>query len=207
MKIFLPITIFISSCFINAFAQNETETDINLLQSAIEQHSASINSLSGEFIQTKELSSLGVRIEQKGKFYFKKLNNKFRWEYKTPTQFIIIYSEGNFKIKQYEHIDQNKAANEVFTELNKILLQTLRGNLETEDNFIATAFEGTSCYRLVLVPELSGLKELLSNIQLTFDKNTFQVKEILLSETTGDLTRITLINLTENPSLPNSLFE
>ena len=207
MKTYIALIICICLSTLASFTQDGSAIELAKLQTNIANEAKDIHSLAGTFLQVKTVASLGISIESKGKFFFKKNGNKFRWEYLSPTQFVIIYANDEFKIKQFENVDQKQATSTVFTELNTVLLQALNGKLKPNESFDMSAMEYDAAYTLILTPVESELSILLKSVILSFDKSTYSVNSITLTERNEDNTLIQLTNLKKNKAISDNLFE
>jgi outer membrane lipoprotein-sorting protein len=168
----------------------------------------SINSIKGDFVQSKLIASLGIKVESAGKFYFKKQGDKLRWEYTSPTQFAVIFSNGEFQIQQKDNIGSStNKIDALFTELNNIIIKTLNGNLSDTEGFVKETFESKDHYRIQLSPVSDNkLSKVLQKLEIDFSKKDLSVSEMKMHELGGDITSISFLNLEKNTVLQEALF-
>src|ERR1700741_377475 len=72
--------------------------DTLALRTKIESMSKATTSIESDFIQEKNLSVLSEKIISKGHFVFKK-DNLLRWEYMSPTKYLIVINKEKIMIK------------------------------------------------------------------------------------------------------------
>jgi outer membrane lipoprotein-sorting protein len=163
--------------------------------------------IEANFIQEKNLSILSEKIITKGRFLFKK-ENKLRWEYTDPFHYMIILNNGTLITQDEEK--KNKIDirnNKMFTEINFIIMGCVQGNLfNDEKKFISSYFENNRYYLIKLRPVESTLKEYISEINISFDKNDLSVTRLEMNEPSGDYTIIEFTGENINAEIPDEKF-
>jgi outer membrane lipoprotein-sorting protein len=163
--------------------------------------------IEANFVQEKNLSVLSEKIITKGKFLFKK-ENKLRWEYTNPFHYLIILNNGMIFTQDEEN--KNKIDirnNKMFTEINFIIMGCVQGNLfNDEKKFISSYFENNRYYLIKLKPLESTLKDYISEIKISFDKNDLSVTRFEMNEPSGDYTIIEFSGKKENAIIPDEKF-
>ena len=82
-----------------SFSQGfKTVKDTTALKQKIESMSKATTSIESDFTQEKNLSMLSEKIISKGHFVFKK-ENLLRWEYNTPSKYLIVINKDKVIIK------------------------------------------------------------------------------------------------------------
>jgi outer membrane lipoprotein-sorting protein len=159
------------------------------------------------FTQEKEMNILEEKIRSSGKFYFKK-EKLLRWEYIQPYSYIIVINNDRITVRDEKKTSQFDArSNKVFTEVNRIIVGSIRGTLlNDEQNFSASFADGSTAWIVKLVPLSAGLKSTLSQIILWFDKKDFSVTRLEMIENTGDKTIITFTDKRFNEPIADEKF-
>jgi outer membrane lipoprotein-sorting protein len=163
--------------------------------------------IEANFIQEKSLSVLSEKIITKGKFLFKK-ENKLRWEYTDPFHYMIILNNGTIFTQDEEKTNKIDIRNsKMFKEINFIILGCVQGNLfNDEKRFISSYFENSRYYLIKLKPAESTLKEYISEIEISFDKNDLLVTRFEMNEPSGDYTIIDFSGKKLNAEIPDEKF-
>jgi outer membrane lipoprotein-sorting protein len=192
-----------------SFAQgpfNELK-DIAGFKQKFSQVTRNTQTIEASFVQEKNLSVLSEKIITKGKFLFKK-ENKLRWEYTNPFRYLIILNNGTIFTQDEEN--KNKIDirnNKMFTEINLIIMGCVQGTLfNDEKKFVSTYFENNRYYLIKLKPVESTLKEYISEIKLSFDKNDLSVTRFEMNEPSGDYTIIEFTGKKLNTIIPDEKF-
>ena len=205
--------LFIQPIFFIAITQSYSQTPLTAdkkenLKILFKKKAESIQTLKCNFIQTKNISSLGISIESKGIFLFKKLNDNILWEYTSPNQIAIIISKGEFHIRN-QSIGKNNMSkqNELFSKLNTILLSSINGEILENIDFNTNVFDYNNNYVVELAPKNNNpLNETLASLKVIFRKTDLTITEINLVEITGDKTNIIFQNMLLNTPISDSNF-
>ena len=119
--LFSLFTFFISTA--SAITEQQKKDVITKLN----QTSASIQTMSANFSQTKYLSMLSDKMVSDGKIYYSK-SDKLRWEYASPYQYLFIFNGTKVYVgnnSKQNIIDTN--TNKVFKEIARIMMNTVTG--------------------------------------------------------------------------------
>ena len=180
--------------------------DIAAFKNQFASASQKINSVKADFEQEKNLSMLSDKIISKGKFWFKK-ENKVRMEYTRPFQYLMILNNNNIYIKDGQK--ENKIAagsNKLFQQVNKIVVNCVRGTAFSNTDFKVNVFESKSTYLIELTPVAKNLQQIFKNINVMTDKKDYSVNTIVMNEVSGDNTAIHFMNKEINTNLNDALF-
>jgi outer membrane lipoprotein-sorting protein len=168
--------------------------------------SATIETIVSSFTQKKQLEFLDETIVSRGRFWFRR-ENHLRWAYEEPFQYAIIINGGRFYIKDGESVSTyDMDTNETFREINDMIIGVVRGNVLREEKFDMSAFENRDRYLVSLVPKESGLRNVISAMEIYFDKADLTVSEIIMRESKTDFTMITFFDKRFNETIPDLLF-
>lgn len=180
--------------------------DITVFKTQFADASQKINSIKADLEQEKNLSMLSDKIISKGKFWFKK-DNKVRMEYTKPFQYLMILNGNNIYIKDGQKENKISAnSNKLFQQVNKIVVDCVRGTAFSNTDFKVNAFENKSAYLIELAPVAKNLKNIFKNINVIVDKKDYSVQTIEMNELSGDNTVIHFTNKEINTNLPDALF-
>ena len=190
-----------------SYSQNfKTVKDTAALKLKIETMSKNMLSIESDFIQEKNLSMLSEKITSKGHFVFKK-DNLLRWEYLTPSKYLIIINHNKIMIKDEKktsNYDMN--SNKVFKEINDIMLSCVQGTIFKSRKFKTNYFENEKFYKLELLPQEKNMKNTFKKINLFFDKNVTSVAKLEMIESNNDSTLLDFINKKTNAPIAETLF-
>lgn len=162
--------------------------------------------IKSDFVQEKNLSMLSDKIVSKGKFWFKR-ESMLRMEYNTPFQYLMILNKGNMYIKdgQKENKVSTKSS-KLFNQVNKIIIDCVRGSVFDNPDFITKAYENKNTYLVELSPAGKALKEFFKTIDVIIDKSNYEAASIEMNETSGDNTIIRFTNKEINANIPDAIF-
>ena len=194
---------------LSSFSQSSFKAikDISLFKSNLAEMTEKTNTIKSDFIQEKNLSFLSEKIISKGLFYFKK-ENKIRWQYTEPFDYLIIINEDKIYIKDEDRESKyDMASNKIFKEINKIITGCIQGDILNNDKeYKIEYYENDNFYYVKLTPYSEKMKEFLSNINIYFDKKDFSVSKLEMIELSGDYTIIEFINKKLNEEIPDKEF-
>ncbi len=180
--------------------------DTAVLKQKIENMSKTTVSIESDFVQEKNLSMLSEKIISKGHFVFKK-ENLLRWEYTTPSKYLIIINKEKVMIKDEKKTNKyDMNSNKVFKEINDIMLSCVQGTIFKSNKFKTSYFENEKGYKLELIPQVKNMKETFKKINLYFDKNVTSVSKMEMIENNDDLTSLDFTNKKLNAPIAETIF-
>lgn len=201
-KLFL----FILLPFIGFSQSFKTVKDTTALKLKIENMSKATNSIESDFTQEKNLSMLSEKVISKGHFIFKK-ENLLRWEYSTPSKYLIVINKDKVTIKDEKKTTKyDMNSNKVFKEINDIMLSCVQGTIFRSNKFKTSYFENEKFYKLELMPQVKNMKETFKKINLYFDKNVTSVAKMEMIENNDDLTSLDFTNKKLNAPVSETIF-
>jgi outer membrane lipoprotein-sorting protein len=146
----------------------------------------------GEFQQEKKLKFLNKPLSSQGAFTYDKVNGII-WKTLTPIQSVLLINDTQVSAGQDKQ-DIPPAFGSVFKAL-------LSGDINRlSENFELANSGKKSAWQLVLKPKDELLKKMIDNIRLSGDS---EVRQWELTETSGNLTRITFTQITHPSRLSN----
>ena len=207
-KLFFTLSVLTFYC-LSSFSQSSFKAikDISLFKSNLAEMTEKTNTIKSDFIQEKNLSFLSEKIISKGLFYFKK-ENKIRWQYTEPFDYLIIINDDKIYIKDEDRESKyDMASNKIFKEINKIITGCIQGDILNNDKeYKIEYYENDNFYYVKLTPYSEKMKEFLSNINIYFDKKDFSVSKLEMIELSGDYTKIEFLNKKLNEEIPDEKF-
>ncbi|MCK4289203.1 MAG: outer membrane lipoprotein carrier protein LolA, partial [Bacteroidales bacterium] len=207
-KNFITLSVLTFYCF-SSFSQSSYKAieDISLFKSNLAEMSRKTNTIKSDFIQEKNLSFLSEKIISKGLFYFKK-ENKIRWQYTEPFDYLIIINDDKIFIKDEDKESKyDMGSNKIFNEINKIITGCVQGKILNNDkDYKIEYYENDNFYYVKLTPYSEKMKEFLSNIDIYFDKKDLSVSKLEMIELLGDYTKIEFLNKKLNEEIPDKEF-
>jgi outer membrane lipoprotein-sorting protein len=180
--------------------------DTLVLKLKVENMSKALNSIDADFVQEKNLSVLSERIISKGHLMFKK-ENLLRWEYFTPSKYLIVINKEKVFIKDEKKTSKyDMNSNKVFKEINDIMISCVQGTIFKSSKFKTSYFENEKYYKLEMTPKTKNMKDSFKKINLYFDKNITSVSKIEMIETSEDFTLIEFLNKKLNAPISENSF-
>ena len=168
--------------------------DTLVLKLKVENMSKALNSIDADFVQEKNLSVLSEKIISKGHLMFKK-ENLLRWEYFTPSKYLIVINKEKVFIKDEKKTSKyDMNSNKVFKEINDIMISCVQGTIFKSSKFKTSYFENEKYYKLEMTPKTKNMKDSFKKINLYFDKTITSVSKIEMIETSEDFTLIEFLN-------------
>jgi outer membrane lipoprotein-sorting protein len=200
----LPVFIF---CSLHAqYAGYSAVNDINGFRQQFSAASQKLNSLQSDFTQEKNLSMLSEKIISKGKFWFKK-ENKVRMEYNQPFTYLMIMNGSNIYIKDGQKENRvSTSSNKLFQQINKIVVDCVKGTAFNNTDFKINVFESRSTYLIELTPVVKNLQDIFKHINVIVDRKDYSVVSIKMTEPSGDYTNISFTNKILNSNPADALF-
>lgn len=180
--------------------------DTLVLKLKVENMSKALNSIDADFVQEKNLSVLSERIISKGHLMFKK-ENLLRWEYFTPSKYLIVINKEKVFIKDEKKTSKyDMNSNKVFKEINDIMISCVQGTIFKSSKFKTSYFENEKYYKLEMTPNTKNMKDSFKKINLYFDKTITSVSKIEMIETSEDFTLIEFLNKKLNAPISENSF-
>lgn len=169
----------------------------------LESMTKAVQTIESDFVQEKKLTVIANTIISRGSFAFRKENN-IRWEYTEPYSYLIILNGSRIFIKEESNQKQyDVQSNKMFQEMNRFISGCIQGDiLKDEEEYDIEYLENEHEYFVRLVPNSQAIRDMLNEVQITFDKNDLTVSRVTMVESGGDYTRIDFINKKLNTDIP-----
>lgn len=181
--------------------------NVKEFQAALSKANASVNTISSDFTQVKNLSLLSDKIKSKGKFYFKKDDN-VRIEYTSPYSYVLVMSKGQILVKDEQKTSKISTKNsKTMQSVNRIMIDCMRGTVLNNPDFRTTAYENATTYLLSMEPANESMKKMFRTIDVYLSKKTFDVDRLTMTEQGGDFTDMDFTNSQHNIALNEAIFK
>lgn len=202
----ISLILIVLSSFQNKSEAYHKLKDVDSLISKIKTYTSETNSIKSDFIQEKHLNILEEVLISEGYFIFQKENN-ILWEYRHPIDYAIIVYDGKFIIRDVDKLSEfNIESNRMFKEINNMIITSVSGNFLNNPDFEASYFENNEFYLVNLIPVKPEVKEMLSEIEIYFDKKDISVSKVKFIEPGDDFTLIKFFNKEFNQPIPEQVF-
>lgn len=189
-------------CFVFTFPAFAEGNDIDNLQQRLEV----VNQFTGAFDQENYISFQDRKIFGKGKVAY--LKPTMRWEYAKPDEQLIVI--GKEKIWIYDPILENVTVQDITKVASATSLSFLLGKGKLKNDFIVIQrkkdyLDSFSHHKaMFLQPKLKD--QGFTELQLSYDKTTFQIYQLVLVDAQGSYRKITFSNLKFDSDLSPSDF-
>jgi outer membrane lipoprotein-sorting protein len=165
-----------------------------------------IKTIQSSFTQEKNLAMLQEKITSEGKFWFQS-TNKVRIQYEKPFRYLMIINGSEVTIRdEKKETKSNTDSNKLFQQINRILVDCVRGTILDNKDFQHQVFENDKHYLLRMTPVSKTLKQFFKTIELTIDKSDATVFSIDMLEPGGDNTLMIFTNKKINEKLDEQIF-
>lgn len=182
------------------------KTESTLLR--IKNASSKIKTLTGDFIQKKNVEIVKNMPDSKGKFFYKK-PDRLRWEVVEPVKmgFIVNGDQGKKwrkKAARYRKFEVSKEP--IISVISSQVFAWARGDFDKLREGYEISILDESPIKVKLVPLSSVEKKYVSSIILSFSDTDDYVECLEINETRGGCTQVTFLNMVPNDQLEEDMF-
>lgn len=175
--------------------------------SVINATAASIKTIQSNFTQVKSVSFLNEKVKSYGRMYYSN-QGKLRWEYVSPYKYTFAINGGKVYIKsgtKSQVIDIRTSR--LFNSIAQIMINSITGkSLKANGDFNTQMYVNGNEWIAVLTPKKAQMKKMFRTVQLHFNSHHSMVSEVVMTETSGDSTVITLSGVKTNENIPDQIF-
>ena len=207
LKVFLAGLFFISITF-NAISQQVvlTKQESNDLRNKVVEKSKKTTSIISDFVQYKHLDFLSNDIKSSGNMLFKS-PDLIKWEYKVPFKYSVVFKNDKLNINDGGvKSEVDLSANKAFKSLNSLIIKSVKGDMFDDTQFKMEYFKNKIFYIVRFKPIDKALKSFISEFVISFDKNTLDVLEVKMIESSEDYTLLTFLNQKLNKPISDAIF-
>lgn len=194
--------------YTTSFAQSfKTMKDSKDFQNKLHTIAAETTSLQSDFVQIKHLDVLSEDIESNGLLIYK-ADNKLRWEYTTPLEYLIILKDGKVSIKDEGKVSSyDLSGNKTFQKINEMMIGSIQGDLLVNEADYAYEFkENSTSYLVIMYPKEKKVQEFMKSINIYFSKKDYSVEQVKMLEQSGDYTLMKFKNKKTNANISDKVF-
>ncbi|MFT5648090.1 MAG: outer membrane lipoprotein-sorting protein [Aureispira sp.] len=194
--------------YTTSFAQSfKTMKDSKDFQDKLHTIAAKTTSLQSNFVQIKHLDVLSEDIESNGILIYK-ADNKLRWEYTTPLEYLIILKDGKVSIKDEGKVSSyDLSGNKTFQKINEMMIGSIQGDLLVNEADYDYEFkENSTNYLVVMYPKEKKVQEFMKSINIYFSKKDYSVEQVKMLEQSGDYTLMKFKNKKTNANISDKVF-
>ncbi len=167
---------------------------------------ANLESMDCVFTQTRHSGLLDGNIVTEGRMCYVR-PDRLRWEYKGTMPFAFVLNGNKVKIVTDGQGGVSGGQNKMFREIARMILGTISGSSLTDTGLFETSIdENGNNWIVTLVPVRKDMRQMWTNIILTFNREKDSVVEVGLYEVTGDYTIIRFDSIVKNTAIDDSLF-
>lgn len=208
MKQILLISLTLLSFALSA--QNQKITDkarINEIKENVTRSCSNINNVRCNYIQEKSVSLLEDNIKNEGEVIFMTPDNLY-WKNNIPKNQSFILRNDSVKIVNDNGVNIMPIQEHlIFREISKIINNGVSNNsIIDENNFIPSYEENENHIIVNMKPKKNKMKSVLGSMTIHFEKSSYLIHKIEITDNNLDVTTITLSDIYINQNLDNSLF-
>lgn len=183
-----------------------TESESKYLREKVIEKSNKTTSIVSNFEQYKHLDFLSNDIKSSGKMAFE-FPNSIKWEYEEPFKYSVIFKNDKLYINDDGvKSDIDLSSNKMFKSLNNLIIKSVRGDMFDETRFEIVYYKTSQNYVVSFSPMDKNMKSFISEFILTFDKESLNVVEVKMVESSEDYTLLKFVNQKLNESVSDALF-
>jgi outer membrane lipoprotein-sorting protein len=167
--------------------------------------SASIQTLKGNFTQEKYIDLLEEKMLSEGMFSYKK-DNKIRFDYTLPEAYLLVINEQTVKIVSGEKTNvYDLKKNKTMVQMNLLMNACLTGNIDRLNvEYRLLFYENGTQYRVQIQPKANNLT--IKQMDIFLDKKDFSVRQLKITETSNDYTAYSFSAPQKNTPIADSQF-
>ena len=185
----------------------QQSADEDAMRMKINTAASQLQTMQCDFVQTKYLKMLDDKMEARGKMYYAQ-PNKLRWEYVSPYTYTFILNGTKVLMSKGSHndvIDVNQ--NKVFREIARIMMNSVVGKCLEDDKSFHTSIETReSLWVVTMIPISKNIRQIFTQIVLSFDIGRAMVSTVELTEKNGDKTVIELKDVKTDRLIDEKIF-
>lgn len=191
---------------LKAQEQKMTAAEVAAFKNEVTGQSKNTKTLTAGFTQYKHSGLLAKDNEAQGKMTFK-APGSLLWQYTAPYKYSMVFKNGKVSINnEGKKSKVNTAGNKMFGKLGGLITNTISGNVFNDKEF-DIAYTKSKGYNIMkLSPKDASLKKYVKQMDLYFDAKNL-VSEVILTEASGDYTKIVFKNQSVNAPVSDTVFE
>jgi len=208
----IVVSFFIGTFTLTSYSQSAdfkslTDSEEMALIEKIKKSSNTTSSIKCDFIQNKKLSFLKDLDVSTGVMYYKN-SQKLRWEYKSPNPYVFVLNQSKIYLQNPQGVSSyNTNSNRIYKAISELIIGFINGQgLQSNTNFKSAFFSNNKQIFVKLTPVNSDIKKLFSSVYLYLDINSYIASKIVMNESSGDVTTLSLYNIKRNSTISDDIF-
>lgn len=185
------------------------KAELDKLLDKISVRLGAVRSFRSRFTQERHLALFMDVLRTSGTCYFQ-APDRFRWELTAPYSSVLIFNHdkvAKFELSQNQLKYIQSGAYDVIKGLMGQMTGWMRGDFkESAGAFTLSVLNGPD-WRLIMTPRSSKMSDYIKTIELSMDKQKFQVSRIVIREPEEDFIEITFFDTRENVPLDSGVFD
>jgi len=164
-------------------------------------------SFQARFEQVKRVALLKNELKSKGTVAMRR-DNKIKIAYTQPYRYVFVMDNAAITIKDGDAAanNVNMRNNKLFRQISAITLSGINGQLLDTKDFAVEVFESPQQYLVQAVPRTKEMKAFYTLFALVFDKDTFCVERITMTEVSGDVSTMVFSATEINKEIDDAVF-
>jgi outer membrane lipoprotein-sorting protein len=166
---------------------------------------AAMQSIQGTIRQEKSFAFLEDKLVSTGSFSYKK-ENRLRWQFNEPIEYIILIKDNAMRLREDGKEKQYKGVDKILRQVKEIILGCIDGSIIANPNYKTVFFSNATSLKIDLQPKDKQLREFIQRIEVEFEKKDTRLKSVLLTDPSGDITRILFSDIRTGQPINESSF-
>lgn len=203
----IKIVLFLSLISLGFLAEAQvsepqtTMSNISAFKAGLKSMTENTASIHSEFSQEKKLKVMRQPILSSGYILFKKPQN-LKWAYTIPFDYSIVLTGSEIIIDDAGNVNAIAVSeNQLFSDLSDMIIQSVEGSILDDPRFAKDYLENSEFNIVTLTPNEEDMQAYLQSMTLYFDKADFTVRQIIMSESEGNFTKLNFTNVKLNENI------
>jgi len=171
----------------------------------LKQTLAAMQSIQGIIRQEKSFAFLEDKLVSTGSFSYKK-ENRLRWQFNEPIDYIILIKDNTMRLREDGKEKQYKGVDKILRQVKEIILGCIDGSIISNTNYKTSFSANATALKIDLQPKDKQLREFIQRIEVEFEKKDTRLRSVLLTDPSGDITRILFSDLRTGQAINESSF-
>lgn len=166
---------------------------------------AEMETIQGDIQQEKSFAFLTNKLVSTGTFKYQN-NDRLRWEFTEPMEYIILINGNSMRLREDGAEKKYKGVDRILRQVKEIILGCIDGSIMSNSNYRTDFSSNGDRVRIQLQPKAKDLKEFIQQIDVQFQLTGSVLKQVSLTDPSGDVTDIYFSNVLNNRSIDESVF-
>lgn len=145
------------------------------------------------------------KLVSTGSFSYKK-ENRLRWQFNEPIDYIILIKDNTMRLREDGKEKHYKGVDKILRQVKEIILGCIDGSIISNTNYKTAFSTNTTAVKMDLQPKDKQLREFIQRIEVEFEKKDTRLRSVLLTDPSGDITRILFSDIRTGQPINESTF-